>query len=100
MVETDKTFIYYIQTKAIILRKCFISYAVRPSAFDIRLAPAIRGLDFIGRVEVNYKNGGWGTVCDYRFDNSDANVICRALNFTRAVCSVYNARTGRGSGNC
>ncbi len=74
-------------------------YIARPSNFQIRLVTPIRGLDFLGRVEVNYNNRSWGTVCDYRFDISDANVICQQLNYTRAVCAVYNAATGRGRGN-
>ena len=51
-----------------------------------------------GRVEVNYNNRGWGTICDDLWSNEDADVACRMLNFKSATSFTREASFGAGSG--
>ena len=59
--------------------------------------PPYPDVDFFGRVEVLYNNT-WGTVCDDVFRIQAAHVLCRALNFTRAICPLRESRYGPGVG--
>ena len=38
-----------------------------------------------GYVEVLGSNGTWGRICDFNFDNKDADVICKMLGFPKAL---------------
>ena len=83
------------------IKRRFLMYVAPPSKFKVRLTQGIQGLNYSGRVEVNYNNKGWGTICDTSFGSTDANVICIVLNFKGDVCAVSNAQLGKGSGkNC
>ena len=54
--------------------------------------------DTEGRVEICY-NGVWGTVCDYGWDEVDANVVCRQLGFNnQRALPTNDSRFGDGEG--
>ena len=49
-------------------------------------------------MEVNYNNGGWGTICDDLWSLEDADVACRMLSFKSAASFTKRASFGEGTG--
>ena len=49
-------------------------------------------------MEVVY-NYRWGTVCDDRWDDTDAGVVCRQLGFGSSGTAIGSASFGQGSGS-
>ncbi|WAQ96295.1 DMBT1-like protein, partial [Mya arenaria] len=65
-------------------------YACYTSGLSVRLAGA--NSTSRGRIEVSLDHGStWGSVCDDRFDQSDANVICGMLGFSRSNAIPKNS---------
>ena len=54
---------------------------------------------YSGRVEVRHKNGSWGTICNDRFDNKEAFVICKMFGFQYGtVHTMVTHFFGQGTG--
>lgn len=53
--------------------------------------------EFEGRVEI-FRKDIWGTVCDDRWDDNDAAVVCRQLDLSDRGTAVNKAEYGRGVG--
>ncbi|XP_019849533.1 PREDICTED: deleted in malignant brain tumors 1 protein-like, partial [Amphimedon queenslandica] len=68
-----------------------------PACIDgsIRLAGGFNSLE--GLVEI-CSGGAWGTVCDDRWDSTDAGVVCRQLGYASGT-SIGRAYFGQGNGS-
>ena len=51
-----------------------------------------------GRLEVNYNEMGWGTVCDDLWNRADADVACKMLGQKSAISAPREAYFGEGNG--
>ncbi|KAK3589457.1 hypothetical protein CHS0354_030578 [Potamilus streckersoni] len=65
------------------------------SAIQIRLVNGPSPSE--GRIEI-FKDGMWGTVCDDGWDNNDAKVICRMLNYLGGT-AYSQSKYGHGIGD-
>jgi hypothetical protein len=65
---------------------------------DLQIRLNGSGTNASGRVEIFSPSLGWGTVCDYYWDSTDSNVVCRQLGFNKAKMVRYGAYYGKGSG--
>jgi len=57
--------------------------AEKKAAVEVRLMDGKPAHD--GRVEVRTNNGQWSTICNTNWDLRDAYVVCRMLNYSKAV---------------
>lgn len=65
-----------------------------PNEGDVRLSGS--NITSEGRVEI-YHDGRWGSVCDDSWDLDDAHVVCRQLNYQRAIFAMSNGVYGQGA---
>ncbi|CAI8002255.1 Deleted in malignant brain tumors 1 protein, partial [Geodia barretti] len=67
-----------------------------PNTLEVRLVDGDNSSS--GRVEVNYDNQGWGTVCDDHWGLHDADVVCRMSGHESAQSAPRGSFFGGGVG--
>lgn len=85
---------YTIMSTVAILCQWYHCFIASNYTIPVRLVDGNN--DREGRVEALI-NGVWGTVCDPRFDRSDANVVCRQLGFSASSDVYTNSQFGGAS---
>ncbi|ESO93469.1 hypothetical protein LOTGIDRAFT_147561, partial [Lottia gigantea] len=76
----------------------YLAKTISEWLFNVRLVNGSNSRE--GRVEVYY-NGEWGTVCDDRWDENDASVVCRHLGYNMSQTNAIpktRATFGKGTG--
>ncbi|KAK3719601.1 hypothetical protein QZH41_015736, partial [Actinostola sp. cb2023] len=87
-----KIFHSSVETPTSLLGRSSLGPRDNRAAVEVRLMDGKTAHD--GRVEVKKNNGQWSTICDDNWDILDAYVVCRMLNYSKAV-SVGTAKVKR-----
>ena len=89
-----------LRTQAVIrFEISFDIFVIAYSDLQIKLVNPIN--NNTGRVEIYHPSFGWGTVCGWyrQWTEAEGRVVCRQLNFTGANAVIWHSNYyGRGSG--
>ncbi len=67
-----------------------MSTSLTTGEISVRLAPAVGIPTSAGRLEISTDNETWETVCTRNFNERNANIMCRKLNFA-GVLEYFNS---------